>query len=117
MRPAEPATGSPAPLVPVAPAISEPLAPAPAIPSDFVPQALSQPSPPYPQRALEAEREGIVRLRLTITPDGRVSDAVVVSSQPPGWFERAAENGVRRWRYAPSEYGATTEVDVEFKLK
>jgi TonB family protein len=113
--PAAPATGSPAPLVPVAPPGSEPLAPA-SLP-DAAPQALSQPSPPYPQRALEAEKEGVVRLRLTITPDGHVSDAVVVSSEPPGWFDRAAEDGVRRWLYAPSAHGGTTEVDVEFKLK
>jgi periplasmic protein TonB len=113
--PAALATGSPAPLVPVAPPISDPIAPATL--SDAAPQALSQPSPPYPQRALEAEKEGVVRLHLTITPDGRVSDAVVISAEPPGWFDRAAEEGVRRWLYAPSAQGGTTEVDVEFKLK
>jgi TonB family protein len=59
----------------------------------------------------------VVRLRLTIAPDGHVSDAKVVQAEPSGWFDRAAQDGVKRWRYVPSERGGTTEVDVEFKLK
>ena len=114
IQPTAPATTGPAPLVPVAPPVSEPTMPG-------APEAalrpLSQPSPSYPPRALEAEKEGVVRLRLSIAPDGHVSDAKVVRSEPSGWFDRAAEEGVRRWRYAPSEFGGTTEVDVEFKLK
>jgi protein TonB len=103
-----------APLYPTAP--PRPMPVTPAVPQT-APQAISQPSPAYPPRALDAEKEGVVRLRLTIAPDGHVSDATVVRAEPRGWFDRAAQDGVRRWRYAPSEHGGTTEVDVEFKLK
>ncbi|MBI1209940.1 MAG: TonB family protein [Alphaproteobacteria bacterium] len=110
--PTGPATNAPTQLSPVAPA-----APQPATLANTTPQALAQPSPSYPQRALDAEREGVVRLRLYITPDGHVAEAKVLRAEPEGWFERAAQDGVKRWRYAPSEFGGTAEVDVEFKLK
>lgn len=118
---ARPATAPPAqpPVTgqPIAPPVPPmPLAPAPPPEPDVALRAISQPSPPYPSRALNAEKEGIVRLRLTISPDGEVSDAVALRSEPPGWFERAAESGARRWRYAPPGRAVTTEVDVEFKL-
>ena len=112
--PVAPAATAPAPLVPIAPPVADPAVP----PSlDTVPQPISQPGPVYPQRALDAEKEGVVRLRLFITPDGRVTATKVLDAEPSGWFERAAEDGVKRWRYAPSEFGGTAEVDVEFKLK
>jgi len=111
--PQAPATSTPAPLVPTAPTTSEPTMP---LQPGAAPQLLSQPNPTYPPRALEAEREGTVRLRLTIAPDGHVADARVLHAEPSGWFESAAEDGVKRWRYAPSEFGGTADVDVEFKL-
>jgi protein TonB len=78
---------------------------------------VSKPPPRYPERALEAEREGIVRIRITINPDGSVGDAVVVSSKPEGWFENAALSAVKRWRYKASGRSITTIVEVEFKLQ
>jgi TonB family protein len=84
--------------------------------ADIVANPIAQPQPQYPRRALEAEKEGIVRLRITIGPDGSVTDAVVVSAQPRGWFENAAISAVKRWRYRPSGRTIQTEVEIEFKL-
>lgn len=97
----------PLPPAPVAPDISAP---------DVVANPIAQPQPRYPQRALEAEKEGSVRLRITIGPDGSVTDAQVVSSRPPGWFENAALAAVRNWRYQPSGRTIQTDVEIEFKL-
>ena len=110
--PQAPAIGAPSPLVPVAPTAPAPTAPL----TNAAPQPISQPGPTYPRRALEAEREGVVRLRLSIAPDGHVAAAEVLRAEPSGWFESAAKDGVQRWRYEPSEFGGTAEVDVEFKL-
>ena len=113
-QPTQAPPSSTAPLIappPSLPVPAQPLAP------PIILQPVSQPSPPYPARALDAEREGTVRLRLNIAPDGSVSEAVAIRGEPPGWFERAAEMGARRWRYAPPGRAMTTEVDVEFKLK
>ncbi|MBL8781254.1 MAG: TonB family protein [Alphaproteobacteria bacterium] len=98
------------------PVPTAPLAPPDMSSADIVANPISQPQPQYPQRALEAEKEGIVRLRITIGPDGSVIDAQVVSAQPRGWFENAAINAVKRWRYQPSGRTIQTEVEIEFKL-
>ena len=99
----------PPPVVPLAP-------PPAATPSQIVARPLSQPQPVYPRRALEAEREGYVRLRITIQADGSVSDAVVTEARPSGWFENAALDAVRRWRYQPSDRTIVTPVEIQFKL-
>lgn len=98
----------PLPTLPPAPDMSS---------ADVVANPISQPQPQYPQRALESEKEGIVRLRITIGPDGSVTDAQVVNAQPRGWFENAAISAVKRWRYQPSGRTIQTEVEIEFKLK
>jgi TonB family protein len=112
-QPPAPAPTAGAPPAPLVPAPAETAAP-PDVAVALHP--ISQPSPPYPPRALDAGKEGTVRLRLTIAPDGQVSDAVAIHGDPPGWFERAAESGAKHWRYAPPGRAVTTEVDVEFKL-
>ena len=116
-----PATSLAPPAVPRAPREPIPLAPPQAIDTlvssaDIVANPIDQPQPGYPQRALEAEKEGIVRLRITIAPDGTVAEAVILSAQPSGWFENAALGAVRRWRYRPSGRTISTEVEIEFKL-
>ena len=78
---------------------------------------ISKPPPRYPQRALEAEKEGVVLVRITIQPDGSVSDAQVVSAKPTGWFESAALTAVKRWRYKSSGRVITADVEVTFKLE
>ena len=103
-----------APPVPVAPPVVETPPPTPA---EVVARPISQPQPQYPRRALEAERQGIVRLRITIAPDGTVSEAVVTDAKPSGWFEKAAIDAVRQWRYEPSGRTIVTQVEIEFKLR
>lgn len=90
--------------------------PSPPTSADIVARPIAQPQPVYPRRALEAEREGSVRLRITIATDGSVSEAVVLSARPQGWFEAAAIEGVKRWRYQPPPRPISTEVEIEFKL-
>lgn len=84
--------------------------------SEIVAHPISQPQPVYPQRALDSEREGSVRVRITIAPDGSVSDVVVTYAAPSGWFETAAIEAVRKWRYQPPGRPLVTEAVIEFKL-
>ena len=84
--------------------------------AEIVAHPISQPQPEYPRRALEAEKEGIVRLRITIAPDGSVAKAEIVSAQPRGWFDSAAVKAVMQWRYQPPGRMIQTEVEIEFKL-
>ena len=98
---------------------SLPVTPAPtpvATPAEIVARPIEQPKPRYPFRAMQRETEGVVRVRLTIAPDGTVSEAVVVAAQPPGLFDAAALEAVRRWRYQPPGRPLVTEAVIEFKL-
>jgi TonB family protein len=100
------------------PTVEQPLIPETQLSNaDIVANPIAQPQPRYPQRALEAEREGVVRLRVVIGPDGNVSDAIVTSAQPSGWFDSAAVSAVKQWRYQPSGRTIETEAEIEFKLK
>jgi protein TonB len=78
---------------------------------------VSKPPPRYPQRALEADKEGTVRIQIQILPDGSVGDATVISAKPPGYFEQAALAAVKRWRYKAAGRTITATVEVEFKLQ
>ena len=57
--------------------------------------------PEYPARALQNGDEGYVVLRFTVTETGAVAEPEVVSSEPPGMFDRAAIRAVLRWKYQP----------------
>jgi len=58
-------------------------------------------APTYPPQALARGQSGEVRVRLMLDTDGRVADVEVLSGSPPGVFEKAAVNAVRKWRFAP----------------
>ncbi len=65
------------------------------------PQALSQnATPPYPEAARKAGKEGLVVLKVVITTEGRVTDIKVVSGEEP--FLAAAIAMVKTWRYEPA---------------
>jgi protein TonB len=57
--------------------------------------------PTYPPRALRERIEGGVTIEFTISVEGRVTDAVVVESSPPGVFDEAALQAISKWRYYP----------------
>jgi protein TonB len=57
--------------------------------------------PDYPERALMKCTEGYVMLRFTVTETGSVADPVIVSSDPPGLFDRSAIRSVLRWKFQP----------------
>lgn len=63
---------------------------------------LSQSRPEYPYRAKVRGIEGSVQLEFTVLPDGTCADIVVLSANPPGYFEKAAVYSVSTWRFAPA---------------
>jgi TonB family protein len=110
---------SPVPPVPLPPNHADPDAPRGPLTLDHTidEQPATQVQPLYPAVALNAEKEGHVRLSITILPDGTVSDVEVVSANPQGYFERSAVDAVKRWRYKPSN---TTRhhvyIDIDYQL-
>jgi len=71
---------------------------------DRVPEAIAQPPPvfPFEQRSQVTQAEVVVEF--IVLSDGRVQYATVVSATYPG-FDRAATEGVSRWRFRPGMKG------------
>jgi protein TonB len=82
-------------------------------------QPTSFTKPTYPTVALNGEREGHVRLSITIQADGSVTDIQVVSVTPPGFhFEDSARDAVTKWRYpATGRVRTNVIVDVDYELR
>ncbi len=57
--------------------------------------------PMYPRRAAERGIEGYVLIEFTVTALGTVENPVVIEAEPPGYFERAALNAARKFKYRP----------------
>jgi periplasmic protein TonB len=58
-------------------------------------------NPLYPPRAQSRGIEGWVLLEFTITPQGTTKDIEVIDADPKGYFERAAKDAVRKYKYKP----------------
>lgn len=58
-------------------------------------------SPLYPPRAQSRGIEGWVLLQFTITPQGTTKDIEVLDADPKGYFERAARDAVKKYKYKP----------------
>lgn len=89
--------------------------------SDVVP--LVRVAPRYPPRAQARGIGGWVYLEFTITPQGTVKDVVVLDSDPKGYFERAATNAVKRYKYKPRIEGGVAverpgvQVVISFEIE
>jgi periplasmic protein TonB len=58
-------------------------------------------TPIYPRRAQERGISGDVLLEFTVTSLGTVEDIIVIEANPPGYFERAAMNAAKKFKYKP----------------
>ncbi len=74
-----------------------------AAPTDGDAIPLVRVAPIYPQRAASRGTEGWVVVQFNVLKSGQVDSKsiIVVESQPPGTFDRAAINAVKRWKYKP----------------
>jgi protein TonB len=84
---------------------------------DVVP--LVRVDPEYPPRAKQQGIEGWVDIEFTISPVGTVQDPVVIGSNPPYVFDRAALRAVRKWRYNPRTEGgvAVARAGIQVRLR
>lgn len=104
----EPPPVLPPPVVVVPPPVSAPP------PPRFTPKAAAPRGNPgswattndYPSRALREEREGVTGFRVTIGPDGRVTDCEITSSSGHADLDEAACSNIRRRaRFNPATDG------------
>ncbi len=57
---------------------------------------------------------GVVRLEVTVDPDGKVADVKQVSGNHV--LSEAAEEAVRKWKFVPGPSRSIVEVDLNFEL-
>jgi TonB family protein len=74
----------------------------------------SKTSPNYPEIAKRMRISGAVRLSVTVDADGKVTGVQPLSGN--GVLSTAAEESVRRWRFASGPGTSTLEVVVNFAL-
>ena len=74
----------------------------------------SRVAPVYPEIAKRMRVTGVVKLSVTVDEDGKVTDVKPVSGNQMLSF--AAQQAVRKWKFAPGAGSATVQVDVNFEL-
>lgn len=74
--------------------------------------------PEYPQNALAQHISGVVTLAFTVDAHGQTRDIHVTEASPPGVFDQAASNAVKRWRYTPALVnGSPVEVPMSTRMR
>ncbi len=79
------------------------------------------PPPDYPAESRRRGEEGVVRLRLRVSAEGRVEQADIVASSGHPALDRAAVAATRQWRFRPASQAglpvtATLATAVHFRL-
>ena len=117
------------PLPPITPGgggtvIADPVPPPPVVePASLDRRFMKNFQPPYPLIAAKRGWEGTVRVEVTVLPNGRARDAVVVTSSGHRALDEAAlEHAERSWRFVPSTRDGTPvesrlQVSVSFELR
>jgi protein TonB len=71
------------------------------------------PSPEYPEQALQQGQEGLVKIRVTVAADGTVRSARLHASSSHTTLDTAALQVVRQWRFmVTAKKGVKETVDV-----
>jgi protein TonB len=75
-------------------------------------------APEYPDRALSDRIGGSVTVEYVVDKKGYVKNVKVLESSPPGVFDRAATESIRRWRYRAAKFkGQPVEVPVRTRIR
>jgi TonB family protein len=87
-------------------------------PEIFPPTAGAHEAPVYPESARQAGAEGFVDVSFVVLRDGRVGWPRILRAEPSGFFEAAAIEAVRDWRYRPALAGGVpTECAMRTRLR
>lgn len=101
----------------VAAAVPKPTpAPAP-VPESIVLKVVSSVQPKFPNTAIRSGvTDGIVKARIHIETDGKVSQVEILSAKPTRYFDKEVIAAASQWKYAPIARPQTTLLEFNFKL-
>jgi len=84
---------------------------------DVHPTALQAIQPTYPVEAANANVAGNVTLELLLDESGKVQDITVEESNPPGMFDKSAQEAFRHARFTPAQrHGRAVKSRVRIKV-
>jgi TonB family protein len=72
----------------------------------------TQVAPAYPELMRRYNMGGTVKLRITISPDGRVTEAKAVGGHP--MLIVPATEAVKQWKYEPGAEQTVTVIEIRF---
>lgn len=70
--------------------------------------------PNYPELAKRMRIGGTVRVAVTVAADGSVTEAKTVSGNRI--LAPAAEEAIKKWKFAPGDAVSTENIDVDFEV-
>jgi protein TonB len=95
----------------------EPIPEPPALPSVFRDvKPVKKVKPVYPPEAEAQHIQGRVKVRLSVALDGTVTDAQILSAEPPGVFEESVLAAVRQYRFKKDGTIYQADQEVVFKI-
>ena len=71
-------------------------------------------SPVYPELARRMHVSGLVKVMTTVAPDGSVLSVKATTGNR--MLAPAAEEAVKRWKFAPATEESTMDIDVNFQM-
>ncbi len=69
--------------------------------------------PIYPELAKRMHVSGLVRVSVTVAPDGSVTDAKALNGNK--MLTLAAEEAVKKWKFVASDAQSTVDIDINFE--
>jgi protein TonB len=80
------------------------------------PKLIKRVPPEFPREAVQASVDsGVVRAKMAIDADGKVTEVTIVESQPRRVFDRAVQRALMDWRFEASGSAQTHEVRLVFR--
>ena len=71
---------------------------------DKLPQPTRRVSPRYPSSAREKGVTGFVSFSIVVDQQGNITSSKVIESNPPGVFDYAATEAIKKWKFTPALY-------------
>lgn len=69
--------------------------------------------PIYPELAKRMHVGGLVRVSVTVAPDGSVTEAKAVNGNK--MLTLAAEEAVKKWKFVATDAQSTVDIDINFE--
>jgi TonB family protein len=69
--------------------------------------------PTYPEVARKMQMSGVVKLRAKVAPNGNVKSVEALGGSP--LLVQAAEDAVRKWKYAPAPKETREMIELRFE--